>query len=254
MSPEPILDIVRGLSTVASGTIVANQLKNLYEELFFTECDNCRGTGRMTCPMCHGRNKCRSRPLTPKAAAKLKLPNYTEPDDAHYECIRCGVKSRFDVKFEADDDESEAYAVMDNLKAAMANKMVPRSLGILAGTVPCEECGGNPKVRLHVANLENVLNLGYSWDFKVAQKVGRRRGFTQREGKKPKPQGRVYLEYPSNPVTAKEVVRKKVEKKTHEEDLTGVTSMSATDQLSLTDYVLKYYDEDDFEETTTHKK
>lgn len=39
-----------------------------------------------------------------------------------YECIRCGVKSRFDVKFEADDDESEAYAVMDNLKAAMANK------------------------------------------------------------------------------------------------------------------------------------
>ena len=39
-----------------------------------------------------------------------------------YECIRCGDKSRFDVKFEADDDENEAYAVMDNLKAAMANK------------------------------------------------------------------------------------------------------------------------------------
>ena len=45
--------------------------------------------------------------------------------------------------------------------------MVPRSLGILAGTVPCQECGGNPKVRLHVANLENVLNLAHSWDFKV---------------------------------------------------------------------------------------
>lgn len=49
--------------------------------------------------------------------------------------------------------------------------MVPRSLGILAGTVPCEECGGNPKVRLHVANLENVLNLGYSWDFKVGYRA-----------------------------------------------------------------------------------
>ena len=36
----------------------------------------------------------------------------------------------------------------------------------------------------------------------VAQKVGRRRGLTR--GKKPNPQGRVYLEYPSNPVTAKE--------------------------------------------------
>ena len=30
--------------------------------------------------------------------------------------------------------------------------------------------------------------------------------------------------------------------------------MSATDQLQLTDYVLKYYDEDDFEETTSQTK
>lgn len=47
------------------------------------------------------------------------------------------------------------------------------------------------------------------------------------------------------------VIRKKVEKKTHVEDLTGAISMSATDQLQLTDYVLKYYDDDDFEETTS---
>ena len=68
---------------VASGTIVLNQLKNVYEDLFYTECDNCRGTGRMTCPICHGRNKCRSRPLTPAAAAKLKMPGkYEEPEDS----------------------------------------------------------------------------------------------------------------------------------------------------------------------------
>ena len=48
------------------------------------------------------------------------------------------------------------------------------------------------------------------------------------------------------------VIRKKVEKKTHEEDLTGEISMKATDQLQLTDYVLKYYEDDDFEETTTN--
>ena len=70
------------LPQIASGTIVANQLKNVYEELFFAECDNCRGTGRMTCPMCHGRNKCRSRPLTLEAAAKLKMPNHEEPADS----------------------------------------------------------------------------------------------------------------------------------------------------------------------------
>ncbi len=47
-------------------------------------------------------------------------------------------------------------------------RMVPRPLGILAGTVPCAECGGNPKVHLVSANLENVLNLALPWDFKVS--------------------------------------------------------------------------------------
>ncbi|DBA92440.1 hypothetical protein WJX77_000486 [Trebouxia sp. C0004] len=250
LSPEPILDIVRGLSTVASGTIVLNQLKNIYEELFYTECNNCRGTGRMTCPVCHGRNKCRSRPLTPAAAAKLKMPGkYEEPEDSHYECIRCGDKSRFDVSFAADDDENEAYAVMDNLKAAMANKMVPRPLGILAGTVPCAECGGNPKVHLVAANLENVLNLALPWDFKVAQRVAKRRGIAQKEGKKQKQRDRIYLEYPSSPVMPEEVQLKKVEKKTHSEDIAGAITMTASDQLQLTDYVLKYYEDSDVEDT-----
>ena len=39
-----------------------------------------------------------------------------------YECVRCGERSRFDNKFEADDNIDEAYMVMDNLKAALANK------------------------------------------------------------------------------------------------------------------------------------
>lgn len=250
LSPEPILDIVRGLSTVASGTIVLNQIKNVYEELFYTQCDNCRGTGRMTCPMCHGRNKCRSRPLTPEAAAKLRMPGmWVEPENSHYECIRCGDKSRFDTSFEADDNEDEAYSVMDNLKAAMANKMVPRPLGILAGTVPCGECGGDPKVHLHAANLENVLNMALPWDFKIAQRLARRKGITQRGGKKQKQQDRVYLEYPSNPVMPDEVQRKVVEKQKHQEDITGAITMTATEQLELKDYVLRYYEDDDVEET-----
>lgn len=49
------------------------------------------------------------------------------------------------------------------------------------------------------------------------------------------------------------MIAKKVEKKTHHEDLTGTISMSATDQLSLTDYVLQYYDEDDYEQTADSK-
>ena len=50
--------------------------------------------------------------------------------------------------------------------------MVPRPLGILAGTVPCAECGGNPKINLSAANLENVLNMALPWDFKVRFGMG----------------------------------------------------------------------------------
>ncbi len=45
------------------------------------------------------------------------------------------------------------------------------------------------------------------------------------------------------------VQKKVVEKKTHQEDVTGAISMTATDQLTLKDYVLRYYDEEDVEET-----
>ena len=55
-----------------------------------------------------------------------------------------------------------------SLLSSLLCRMVPRPLGILAGTVPCAECGGNPKVHLVSANLENVLNLALPWDSKVS--------------------------------------------------------------------------------------
>ncbi len=42
---------------------------------------------------------------------------------------------------------------------------------------------------------------------------------------------------------------KKVEKKTHQEDITGAITMTASDQLQMTDYVLKYYEDSDVEDT-----
>ncbi len=45
------------------------------------------------------------------------------------------------------------------------------------------------------------------------------------------------------------VLLKKVEKKTHQEDITGAITMTASDQLQMTDYVLKYYEDSDVEDT-----
>lgn len=50
---------------------------------------------------------------------------------------------------------------------ALCYRPIPKPLGIMAGTVPCPECWGNPKVHLYGANLEDVLNLSLPWDFKV---------------------------------------------------------------------------------------
>ncbi len=45
------------------------------------------------------------------------------------------------------------------------------------------------------------------------------------------------------------VLLKKVEKKTHQEDITGAITMTASDQLQMTDYVLKYYEDSDVEDS-----
>jgi hypothetical protein len=47
---------------VAAAKIVCDQLYNIYSEVFIGSCDNCRGTGRMTCPHCHGTKDLRRRP------------------------------------------------------------------------------------------------------------------------------------------------------------------------------------------------
>ena len=35
---------------LASFAIVVNQLRNIYDAFFLSECDRCRGTGLVTCP------------------------------------------------------------------------------------------------------------------------------------------------------------------------------------------------------------
>lgn len=39
-----------------------------------------------------------------------------------YPCIYCGPNTRYDFERVEEDNEDEAYNIMDNLKAAVANK------------------------------------------------------------------------------------------------------------------------------------
>ena len=47
---------------VASFGIVINQMWSLMDEIFTSECDYCRGTGRIICRHCHGTKTLRKRP------------------------------------------------------------------------------------------------------------------------------------------------------------------------------------------------
>jgi hypothetical protein len=56
------LNCAPALLQVASFGIVINQMWVLMDEIFTSECDYCRGTGRTICRHCHGSKTLRKRP------------------------------------------------------------------------------------------------------------------------------------------------------------------------------------------------
>lgn len=62
--------------------------------------------------------------------------------------------------------------IHENLKAALAAKRRPNPFRCWAGTQPCPECQGNPRVVRHTPNFERFFNLQLPWDFKVGQREG----------------------------------------------------------------------------------
>lgn len=191
VAPEPILDVVRGLSTLASFAIVVNQLKNIYDSFFVSECERCRGTGIVTCPHCHGTKTLRQRP------GYLRTRDFGIVDDSRdsYLCFYCGPSTKFDTNPFAEDDEQRAMEIQENLKFAVAN-IFPRPFDAVptAGTVSCPSCLGSPKVHRITPDFAKALDMGPLWDEKVAARMGS--WFWGKESR-PADKRRIYLEYPS---------------------------------------------------------
>ncbi|KAK9845375.1 hypothetical protein WJX81_004805 [Elliptochloris bilobata] len=116
LSPEPILDVVRGLSTVASFGIVYNQFFRLIEEIFTSECEVCRGSGRVICRHCRGTKTLRRRPGV-YTIQRLRVVD-RDPADL-YPCIYCGPETKYDFRMVEQDIESEAYSVMDSFQGCL---------------------------------------------------------------------------------------------------------------------------------------
>ncbi len=194
VQPEPILDIVRGLSTVASFAIVVNQLRALYDDFFTAACERCRGTGCLTCPHCHGSKTIRKRPGFVRVRDLAVIDN---PEDS-YSCFYCGPTTAFDFNPMAPDDEGQAMKIQENLKAAYGGTSTrPFVFEPLAGTVPCTACGGNPKVHRLTPDFGKVFGLDGTWDFDISRRMG---GMLRRHGsdKSQNASRPLFLEYPSS--------------------------------------------------------
>lgn len=249
VQPEPILDIVRGLSTVASFAIVVNQLKNLYDITFTSACERCRGTGCLTCPHCHGSKTIRKRPGFVRARDLAVVDN---PEDS-YTCFYCGPTTAFDFNPMAPDDEGQAMKIQENLKAAYGGAVTrPFVFGALAGTVPCTACGGNPKVHRLTPDFGKVFGLEGTWDFNISKRMGGvvRRGSGgggsgREEGRRP-----LFLEYPSSAPMPVEIPTPRPDPKAAKDGGEGDAGdkgfvVSKKEAYHLDDYILNFASDDE---------
>lgn len=243
IQPEPILDVVRGLSTVASFAIVLNQLKSMYETFFISCCARCRGTGLLTCPHCHGTKTLRRRP------GYLRTRDLTIVDSPRdsYLCFHCGPPTVYDHNPFAPDDEQTAMKIQENLKMAVANIWPkPFDTGALAGTVPCGACGGAPRVRRLTPDFGKAFGLGEAWDFSVAKRMGRM--FLTKQGR-PADAARLFLEFPASPPASPvelpaERPAKEVAAAKEGDSASGSFTLSSSAAFNLEDYVLPYVDDE----------
>eukprot|EP00884_Botryococcus_braunii_P018435 jgi/Botrbrau1/5275/Bobra.0172s0130.1 len=168
ISHEPILDVVRGLSTIASFSIVFGQYLVLTKEIFTSTCEVCKGTGRVTCRHCGGTKTLRRRQGEWRPN-RLALADRTRKDT--YMCIHCGPPGPSDFRVIPDTDR-EAYNIMDNLKAAIAGKMVPNRYPCQAGCQPCPSCGNNPVINRHTPNFARLTLTEMPFNLKIDLRRG----------------------------------------------------------------------------------
>ncbi|KFM26198.1 hypothetical protein F751_4691 [Auxenochlorella protothecoides] len=191
---EPILDVVRGLSTVASFAIVINQLKETYSTFFVSTCEHCRGTGLLTCPHCHGTATLLRRP----GMLLVRTLAVANSSDALYGCVFCGGYALPELSMGGGgNDESTAVKVYENLRQALVNRYpLPHRMPVLAGTVPCKTCHGSGKVARLTPVTGRALGLERAWSRGITSRLGRRYLFKEN---RPADRQRLFMEYPGEP-------------------------------------------------------
>jgi len=187
-----LLDIMRGISTIASVLIVGRALSNGMEELFRLERDRCNGVGKVICSKCDGTKTLARRPAQ-------KVPNletFNRRQEDLYTCFVCGVTTLHDNFGPSceEEDMNEAERIRDTIRNAIHNNQTPRSTP-LAGTTLCPTCHGRCFLWHVLPNVPKLFGLVELWYSKPLRKgVGTYvpPGWT--------PQHSNYMEWPGRPL------------------------------------------------------
>lgn len=168
-----------------------------------------------------------------------------------YECFYCGPSTAFDFNPMAADDEPTALKIQENLKSAFANTWPrPFDLGAKAGTVPCPECDGHPKVHRLTPDFAKAFGLQAPWDFNISKRIGAKIFNMQNEAQLLKSRFRKeqFLEYPGAPPVPVEMTEpEKKDKASSGEDEKDESGFKLTHKsaFSLEDYVLNFASDDE---------
>lgn len=159
---------------VAACGIIGKQVLSVWDYIFTSHCDNCRGTGRMICRNCRGTKTLRSRPGEIHFV-KHDLADQNAKD--LYRCVYCGPDSKHDATMVPDTQQQidmlEYLNCQANIKAAVAGKPRGRKKSpILAGLTPCAQCNGRGIIRRHTPNFARLGKLEVPLIMRVAQRSG----------------------------------------------------------------------------------
>jgi hypothetical protein len=244
MTSDAILDVLRGISTVASFSIAFNQVKNAWGEIFTGTCAHCHGAGSVICPRCSGTKDRRSRP----AGVSVTALGFVDGPDFHHPCLWCGTNGPNDFEEEVSDDEDRAWAIRDDLALAMVNKPRRSDIEILAGTVACPQCCGKGQYQRHTPNFARFFGLQEPWQDEVALRLS-----TMYNGAENRPptRPRQMLEYPGVPPPKPprfidQLPPPRDPEAEAQEDANALSGvMTGRDQLRADDYIRPYIDETD---------
>jgi hypothetical protein len=162
-----LLDIIRGIVTITSLTIIGKTISFGLEDIFKIDCDRCCGMGKILCTNCRGTNTLYRRP----AQIVPNLETFNRRYEHTYQCFICGPTTPYENLglLGEDQDIHESDRIKEAIRCSLRKKPIQRKTP-LAGTTFCTLCHGNCHFWYFTPNIAKMIGAIEPWYQKSFQK------------------------------------------------------------------------------------